>query len=166
MCTFLAILRRVSQGRGSRQAEPQKRFAKVWCLSVRLPRYSPRGTDGIPMPTTPCVITPPLPGVLFSLRDTDTTSTSLPALGRRLKKKSCVLVDLPRKEVTAVLWAPALGPQCLLSLESSSESLAWDRAGQSGGAEGFQRGARLCLDGIDGEGKAGDLEATRRLPEP
>lgn len=99
---------------------------------------------------------PPLSGIfLFSLRDTATTSPSLPALGRRLKKELCVLINLPRKEVGAALWAPGLGPQ--LSLESSSKPLAQSRAGQSRDAEGFQRGARgarLCLDGMDGDCKA------------
>lgn len=103
----------MSQGRGSRQAEPQKRFAKVWCLQDSHVLVHTEQMV-LPMPT-PCVYQPPpLSGIfLFSLRDTVTTSPSLPALGRRLKRELCVLINLPRKEVGAAPWTPGLGPPLL-----------------------------------------------------
>lgn len=47
----------MSQGRGSRQAEPQKRFAKVWCLQDSHVLVHTEQMV-LPMPT-PCVYQPP-----------------------------------------------------------------------------------------------------------
>ena len=55
--TFIAILRRVSQARGSRQAEPQRRSAK--CGACRAPTLQSEQMV-LPMPTTTCVTSPPL----------------------------------------------------------------------------------------------------------
>lgn len=52
-----------------------------------------------------------------------------------------------------MLWAPEWRAHFLLFLEPSSEPLAWDREGQSRGAEGVRRRPELCLDGIDREDK-------------
>lgn len=112
----------MSQGRGSRQAEPQKRFAKVWCLQDSHVLVHTEQMV-LPMPT-PCVYQPPSFRNLPALFKGHCYYVSFAAsLGQEAEKRALCphkppqkgggSINFPRKEVEAAPWAPGLGPPLL-----------------------------------------------------